>query len=69
MRLPPTAPRVSPAKEQGWGFSVSVKEGGSDKANIYCSVSDAELRLIKTLLTVGVRLGGGLLAGTGEEWV
>ncbi|PRW57453.1 Whirly transcription factor [Chlorella sorokiniana] len=42
--------RVSPAKEQGWGFNVNVKEGGADKASIYCSVSDAELRLIKTLL-------------------
>lgn len=31
---------------------MAVKEGGSDKASIYCSVSDAELRLIKTLLTV-----------------
>lgn len=54
-RCPPTPPprRISPAKEQGWGFSVNVKEGGTNKADVYCSVSDAELRLIKTLLTVG----------------
>ena len=39
---------------------MNVKEGGADKGNVYCSVSEAELRLIKTLLTVRAGSGGAV---------
>lgn len=36
----------------GWFFTINVSQGGA-KSYISCNVSDAELRLIKTVMQVG----------------
>lgn len=49
--------------DKGWFFSIAVNQGGA-KSSISCPLSDAELRLVKTLVTVRLGARGGW-AGAG----
>jgi hypothetical protein len=57
---------VKPADKGSWFFTLNVSNAGN-KSYISCNVTDAELRLIKVLITVSWRQRSAGWSGSGVE--